>query len=77
MASITDRALFQSYADAIIAVEWNHDVNYYSNIIESLSRDIHCYCIQVNSSDYGDSRITLPQKTEKKDLIRINNKYTK
>lgn len=70
MASITDRALFQSYADAIIAVEWNHDVNYYSNIIESLSRDIHCYCIQVNSSDFGDSRITLPQKTEKKDLIR-------
>lgn len=70
LASIRDRAIFQSYADAIVAVEWNHDVNYYSNIIESLSRDIHCYCIQVNSSDYGDSRVTIPSKTEKKDVLR-------
>lgn len=45
-------------------------MNYYSNILESLSRDIHCYCIQVNSSDYGDSRITKPSKTEEKDIIR-------
>lgn len=70
LASIHDRAIFQSYADAIVAVEWNHDVNYYSNIIESLSRDLHCYCIQVNSSDYGDSRVTIPSKTEKKDILR-------
>ena len=70
LASIHDRAIFQSYVDAIVAVEWNHDVNHYSNIIESLSRDIHCYCIQVNSSDYGDSRVTIPSKTEKKDILR-------
>lgn len=42
----------------------------YSNILESLSRDIHCYCVQVNSSDYGDSRITKPSKTEDKDIMR-------
>ena len=53
-----------------MAIEWNRDVNYYSNILESLSRDIHCYCIQVNSSEYGDSRITQPSKTEEKDIIR-------
>lgn len=70
LASIADRSLFQSYADAIIAVEWNHDVNYYSNILESLSRDLHCYCIQVNSCDYGDSRVTRPSKTELKDILR-------
>lgn len=70
LASISDRAKFQSYADLLIAVEWNKDINYYSNILESLSRDIHCYCIQVNSSDYGDSRITKPSKTEEKDVIR-------
>jgi len=70
LASIKDRALFQSYADMIIAVEWNKDVNYYSNILESLSRDLHCYCVQVNSSNYGDSRITQPSKTESKDIIR-------
>jgi len=65
------------YADMIIAVEWNKDTNYYSNILESLSRDIHCYCIQVNSANYGDSRITQPSKTEIKDIIKtkggINN----
>lgn len=54
----------------MIAVEWNKDINYYSNILESLSRDMHCYCIQVNTSDYGDSRITRPSKTEEKDIIR-------
>ena len=70
LTSITERALFQSYADFLVAIEWNKDVNYYSNILESLSRDIHCYCVQVNSSDYGDSRITKPSKTEKKDIIR-------
>lgn len=71
LSSIKDRSLFQSYADAIIAIEWNADVNYYSNIIESLDRDLHCYCIQVNTAKYGDSRITQPSKTVEKDILRI------
>lgn len=70
LTSIMQRAMFQSYADFLVAIEWNRDVNYYSNILESLSRDIHCYCVQVNSSDYGDSRITKPSKTEEKDIMR-------
>lgn len=70
LASIQDRSLFQTYADMIVAVEWNKDVPYYSNIIESLSRDLHCYCIQANSSDYGDSRIVAPKDSASKDIIR-------
>jgi len=70
LTSISDRSIFQAYADMIIAVEWNRDVKYYSNILESLSRDIHCYCIQVNSSEYGDSRIMKPSRSEEKDIIR-------
>lgn len=70
LTSIMQRAMFQSYADFLVAIEWNRDVNYYSNILESLSRDVHCYCVQVNSSDYGDSRITKPSKTEEKDIMR-------
>lgn len=70
LTSIHERAIFQSYADFLVAIEWNRDTNYYSNILESLSRDIHCYCVQVNSSDYGDSRITKPSRTEEKDIIR-------
>lgn len=30
-----------------------------------------CYFIQVNSSDYGDSRITKPAKTEIKNIIQL------
>lgn len=70
LACITDRALFSSYADMVVAVEWNRDTNYYSSILESLSRDLHCYCVQVNSSDYGDSRITMPSRTEVKDILK-------
>lgn len=70
LASVYDRSIFQSYADMLVAVEWNKDVNYFSSIIESLSRDVHCYCVQVNSSDYGDSRIVRPMKTDYRDLIK-------
>jgi hypothetical protein len=70
LASIKYRSLFLSYVDLLAVVEWNRDVNYYSNIIESLSRDMHCYCVQVNSSNYGDSRITQPTKTELRDIIK-------
>ena len=70
LASIEDRALFQSYVDLVIAIEWNSDTNYYSSIIDSLARDMHCYCLQVNSSNYGDSRITQPSRTEIKDIIK-------
>lgn len=71
LTSIQDRSKFQSYADAIISVVYNKDTNYFSNIIDSLARDMHCFCIQVNTSQYGDSRITLPSKTESKDLLKV------
>ena len=70
LASITDRSLFQSLADLTVAVEWNRDVPYFSSIAESLCRDLHCYCIQVNSSDFGDSRVMVPARSEERDLIK-------
>ena len=70
LASISDRSIFREYADFIVAVEWNKDVTYFSNIVESLSRDLHCYCIQANSSEYGDSRIVTPRETKYKDLLK-------
>lgn len=71
LTSIQNRSVFQSYADMLVAIEWNKDVKYFSNIIESLSRDIHCYCIQVNSSNYGDSRIVQPTKTDFMNKVRV------
>jgi len=55
----------------LVASEYNQDVNYFSNIAESVSRDIHCYFVQVNTSDFGDSRITIPKKTALKDIMRL------
>lgn len=70
IACIEDRALFKSKIDALVIVEWNKDIEYFSSIVESLSRDIHCYCIQVNSSEYGDNRITQPTHSSTKDIVR-------
>ena len=70
LASIQGRSVFGSLPDALIAVEWNKDVAYFSSIVESLSRDLHCYCIQANSSDYGDSRVILPSSMVMRDLIK-------
>lgn len=70
LASLKDRSLFRSIADLVVAVEWNKDVNYFNNIIESLTRDLHCFCVQVNSSNYGESRIVQPTHKEISDIVR-------
>jgi hypothetical protein len=71
LANITDRSLFKSKVDFMVASEYNKDVNYFSNIVEASCRDIHCYFIQVNNSKWGDSRITQPSKTESKDIMKL------
>jgi hypothetical protein len=57
--------------DFTIAIEYNSDTNYFSNIVGSISRDNHAYIVQVNNSMYGDSRITQPTKSEKMDIVKI------
>ena len=71
LTDINHRGLFRSDIDLLIAVEYNSDINYFSNIIEAVARDVHCYAVQSNSSDYGDSRIISPQITEKMNVIRV------
>lgn len=57
--------------DFTIAIEYNSDTNYFSNIVGSISRDNHAYIVQVNNSMYGDSRITQPTQTETMDIVKI------
>ena len=71
LTSITDRSLFRGKVDLLMGVEWNRDTAYFGNIMESLSRDLYCYCIQSNMSVYGDSRIVQPKKSVVKDLLRV------
>lgn len=70
LTSIRDRSIFQNIADLFVAVEWNRDVPYFSSIIESLCRDMHCYCAQSNVSQYGDSRIISPSSSVSKDMVK-------
>lgn len=71
LASAEDRCLFKGMVDFIVCSEFNRDVNYFSNIVESAARDLHCYVIQVNSSQYGDSRVVSPSKTDSLSPLRI------
>lgn len=71
LASVNDRSLFVSKVDAIFASEFNKDWKYFSNIAESISRDVHCYYIQSNTSDIGDSRIVQPTNSVNKDILRL------
>jgi len=71
LASINDRAEFISWADMVVAVEHNKDTNYFGSIVESLTHDLHCYCVQVNTSEYGDSRITQPTKHEAQNILTV------
>lgn len=71
LADIHHRALMKSKVDIIFASEYNKDWKYFSNIAESITRDIHCYYVQSNTSDIGDSRIIQPTNSERKDILRL------
>lgn len=77
IASIKYRSAFASLIDLFAVVEWNRDTNYFSNIMESLCRDLHCYCVQVNTARYGDSCLIRPSKSAEMTILRtkggINN----
>jgi hypothetical protein len=71
LASMEDRGLFKGKVDFIVCSEFNPDVNYFSNIVESAARDLHCFVVQVNSAQFGDSRVVSPSKTVKLNPLRI------
>ena len=71
LADINHRIFFYSMVDLICAPVWNADTHYYSNIIESASRDMHCYLLQVNTSQYGDTRVTRPTDHIRKDKANV------
>ncbi|WP_437919659.1 hypothetical protein [Sphingobacterium sp. LRF_L2] len=71
LANIYHRSLFKSKVDFLIASEYNRDTSYFSDIAGAWVRDVHTYFIQVNSSDFGDSRLIQPAKSFAKDLIQV------
>ena len=71
LSDITHRSLFKSEIDLLIACVWNKDTNYYQHIIESTVRDVHCYTVQANTSQYGGSCVLQPTKTVIKTMLSV------
>ncbi len=72
LADIEDRSIFKSELDFLVACVLNKDINYFSSIVESVVKDLHCFVVQVNCSEYGDSRIVRPTNRERMDLVRVS-----
>lgn len=68
---IESRASMKSKINTLFVPQLNKDTNYFSNIVESASRDLFCYVVQANTANYGDSRITAPFSTDKKILCKL------
>jgi predicted amidohydrolase len=71
LSDIAHRSIFKSDIDLLVACVWNKDTNYYQHIIESAVRDLHCYVVQSNTSQYGGSCVLRPTKTESKTMLYV------
>jgi len=71
LCNVEHRSHFRSKVDVLFASEFNKDIIHFSNLVESTSRDLHCYVVQSNDSRFGDSRVVQPANTNKKDLLKL------
>jgi len=71
IADIQDRSLFKNCCDIVTVSEFNKDTLYFNSIAESLSRDLFCYCIKSNTSEYGGSMIIQPSSSQDKYIINL------
>jgi hypothetical protein len=71
LADVVHRSIFRSELDILFAIEYNKDTNYFSNIAEATCRDLHCFFVQANTSEYGDSRVVEPRDTQQMNPVRV------
>jgi hypothetical protein len=71
LSDIVHRSIFKSEIDLLVACVWNKDTNYYQHILESAVRDLHCFVVQSNTSQYGGSCVLRPTKTESKTMLYV------
>lgn len=68
---IVARSLYKNQIDLLFTPEHNKDTSYFSNIIETTTRDLHTFIVQANTSIYGDSRITGPYSRNDRNIVQI------
>ncbi|WP_217701873.1 RNA-directed DNA polymerase [Thalassospira sp. HF15] len=71
LANIEHRSLFKSELDLLIACVWNRDTSYYAHILQSATRDLFCYVVQSNTSQYGGSCVLKPSRTIESEIIKV------
>lgn len=71
LTDVVHRSIFRSELDILFAIEYNKDTNYFSNIAESSCRDLHCFYVQANTSEFGDSRVVEPRESERMNPVRV------
>lgn len=72
LSNIKHRAAMRAEVDFLVGVEFNRDTPYFENIVESTVRDLNCYFVQVNTSQFGDSRVTAPKKSAEMNAVRVS-----
>ena len=68
LTSIKERAKLADCVTNLFVPVLNRDTNYFSSIVDSTARELYCFISLANTSIYGDSRITGPLNTVKKDI---------
>lgn len=71
LADINHRAMFKLNLDLLVAAVWNKDLKYFEDVLNSTSRDLHCYVAEVNTSEYGESCLIQPTKKEMSKILGI------
>lgn len=72
LTNIRYLASLRGGVDAIFVPEWNRDITSFNALVEATALDVHCFVVQCNNRDYGDSRIRAPhQDAWQRDVVRV------
>lgn len=72
LTNIDNRRSYQGHVDTLFALEWNRDVNSFASLVEAAAQDLHAYVVQVNSRQYGDSRVRAPAvESYHRDVVQV------
>ena len=70
--NIENRSWLRGLIDALVIIEWNKDVETYEPLVMSTANDLHCFILQVNNREYGDTRLRAPYKQPyMRDLVKV------
>lgn len=72
LTNIELRGRYRGDVDILFVLEWNRDLESFSQIVEATALDTHCFVVQANNGLYGDSRIRAPyREAYRRDIARV------